>query len=137
VVEFASRIPVRFKMNGLNEKYLLKHAMRDLIPECIRQRPKQPYRAPDAHSFIDTNKQKARFEYVSQLLSPDKLKENGLFHPTAVQRLVKKIEQGKAIGTRDNMALVGILSTQLVVEQMIHANPVTTGNSVTSTALLT
>ncbi|MDF1742798.1 MAG: asparagine synthase (glutamine-hydrolyzing) [Gimesia sp.] len=137
VVEFASRIPVRFKMNGLNEKFLLKHAMRDLIPDSIRKRPKQPYRAPDAHSFIDTDKQKARFEYVSQLLSPDKLKENGLFHPTAVQRLVKKIEQGKAIGTRDNMALVGILSTQLLVEQMIHSNPVATGNSAATTALLT
>ncbi len=137
VVEFASRIPVRFKMNGLNEKFLLKHAMRDLIPDSIRKRPKQPYRAPDAHSFIDTNKQKARFEYVSQLLSPDKLKENGLFHPTTVQRLVKKIEQGKAIGTRDNMALVGILSTQLLVEQMIHSNPVSTEKSTASAALLT
>lgn len=137
VVEFASRIPVRFKMNGLNEKFLLKHAMRDLIPDCIRKRPKQPYRAPDAHSFIDTNEQKARFEYVSQLLSPDKLKENGLFHPTAVQRLVKKIEQGRAIGTRDNMALVGILSTQLLIEQMIHKKPATAGNSTTSKTVLT
>jgi asparagine synthase (glutamine-hydrolysing) len=129
VVEFAARIPVRFKMNGLNEKYLLKYAMRDLIPESIRERPKQPYRAPEAHCFIDTNKQQARFEYVNQLLSPDKLKENGLFNPAAVQSLVKKIEQGRAIGTRDNMALVGILSTQLVVEQMIHKQPVAAENN--------
>ncbi|MCA9004586.1 MAG: asparagine synthase (glutamine-hydrolyzing) [Planctomycetaceae bacterium] len=125
VVEFASRVPVRFKMNGLNEKYLLKYAMRDLIPDSIRKRPKQPYRAPDAHSFIDTEKQSSRFEYVSHLLSAEKLQENGLFQPDSVQRLVKKIEQGRAIGTRDNMALVGILSTQLLVEQMIHGQTVT------------
>lgn len=134
VVEFASRIPVRFKMNGLNEKYLLKYAMRDLIPDSIRERPKQPYRAPDAHSFIDTDKQQARFEYVDELLSPEKLKENSLFNPTAVQRLVKKFKQGRGIGTRDNMALVGILSTQVVVEQMIHEKAVTTGNSNPKTA---
>lgn len=124
VVEFASRIPIRFKMNGLNEKYLLKYAMRDLIPESIRNRPKQPYRAPEANSFIDTQKQTARFEYVARLLSPEKLEENDLFQPQAVQRLVKKMEQGRAIGTRDNMALVGILSTQLLVEQMIDQQPV-------------
>ncbi|MFK7777686.1 MAG: asparagine synthase (glutamine-hydrolyzing), partial [Gimesia sp.] len=137
VVEFAARIPVRFKMNGLNEKYLLKHAMRDLIPDSIRKRPKQPYRAPDAHSFIDTDKQNKRFEYVTQLLSPEKLAENGLFQPTAVQRLVKKIEQGRAIGTRDNMALVGILSTQILVEQMINENPVTSEKETTRSAILT
>ncbi|MCA9018218.1 MAG: hypothetical protein KDA77_23050, partial [Planctomycetaceae bacterium] len=65
----------------------------------------------------------------TQLLSPEKLKDNGLFHPTAVQRLVKKMEQGRAIGTRDNMALVGILSTQLLVEQMIHGQSVTVTNT--------
>lgn len=128
VVEFAARVPVRYKMNGLNEKFLLKHAMRDLIPDAIRKRPKQPYRAPDAHSFIDSEQQQARFEYVDRLLSPEKLQETGLFHPTAVQRLVRKMEQGRAIGTRDNMALVGILSTQLVVEQMIQGQPVTEHN---------
>lgn len=136
VVEFAARIPIRFKMNGLNEKYLLKYAMRDLIPESIRKRPKQPYRAPEAHSFIDTKKQKARFEYVNQQLSPDKLTESGLFNPTAVQRLVKKIAQGRAIGTRDNMALVGILSTQLLVEQMINKQPVAAGNNDSGLAAL-
>lgn len=134
VVEFASRIPVRFKMNGLNEKYLLKYAMRDLIPDSIRKRPKQPYRAPDAHSFIDTEKQSARFEYVNHLLSAEKLKENGLFQPEAVQRLVKKIEQGRAIGTRDNMALVGILSTQLLIEQMIHGKTVSTNHNIAASA---
>lgn len=138
VVEFAARIPERYKMNGLNEKFLLKYAMRDLIPDSIRQRPKQPYRAPDAHSFIDTDKQKPRFEYVEHLLSPEKLKENGLFQPTAVQRLKAKIEQGRAIGTRDNMALVGILSTQLLVEQMIQGQPVSVENTrPASTALQT
>ncbi|QGQ25083.1 asparagine synthase (glutamine-hydrolyzing) [Gimesia benthica] len=137
VVEFASRVPVRFKMNGLNEKFLLKYALRDLIPDSIRQRPKQPYRSPDAHSFIDSNSQRARFAYVNELLSPECLEAHGLFQPTAVQRLVKKMEQGRAIGTRDNMALVGILSTQILVEQMINGQTVTAGKETTAPATIT
>jgi hypothetical protein len=33
--------------------------------------------------------------------------------------LVKKFQAGRAIGIKDNMALTGILSTQLVVDQFI------------------
>src|SRR5207253_7402056 len=48
VVEFAARLPPRWKMCGLNEKFLLKRLATGLIPESVRRRPKQPYRAPDA-----------------------------------------------------------------------------------------
>jgi hypothetical protein len=33
---------------------------------------------------------------------------------------VDKARQGQVIGAKDNMALVGILSTQLFMEQFIH-----------------
>ena len=52
VVEFANRLPARHKLFGLDEKHLLKRAFADLVPEQIRRRPKQPYRAPDAASFF-------------------------------------------------------------------------------------
>ena len=52
VVEFANPLPARHKLFGLDEKYLLKRAFADLVPEEIRRRPKQPYRAPDAASFF-------------------------------------------------------------------------------------
>lgn len=56
VMEFAANIPPRYKIRVLNEKYLLKHSMRGLIPESIRQRNKQPYRAPDSQSFFHDGK---------------------------------------------------------------------------------
>jgi hypothetical protein len=37
-----------------------------------------------------------------------------------VEKLVRKFEKGRALGVRDNMALVGIVSTELVMEQFIH-----------------
>jgi hypothetical protein len=47
------------------------------------------------------------------------------------------MEQGRAIGTRDNMALVGILSTQILVEQMINGQTVTAGKETTAPATIT
>jgi acyl carrier protein len=53
VIEFADSLPPRLKMKTLNEKYVLKRAAGHLVPESIKSRPKQPYRAPDARSFFD------------------------------------------------------------------------------------
>jgi asparagine synthase (glutamine-hydrolysing) len=52
VVEFASKLPVSLKMKVLNEKYLLKRCADGLIPPSIAKRHKQPYRAPEAGSFL-------------------------------------------------------------------------------------
>jgi asparagine synthase (glutamine-hydrolysing) len=48
-----------------------------------------------------------------------RLRDTGLFDAAAVGKLVDKARGGQAIGARDNMALVGILSTQLLVHQFI------------------
>jgi asparagine synthase (glutamine-hydrolysing) len=119
VVEFASTVPPRLKMKALNEKYILKHAAANLIPISVRKRPKQPYRAPEAQSFIGGPEQPVRNEYAEELLSKDQIQRDGIFNPGAVQKLVEKIRRGQAIGIKDNMALVGILSTQLLVDQFI------------------
>ncbi len=119
VIEFAGSLPPRLKMKTLNEKYVLKRAAGHLVPESIKSRPKQPYRAPDARSFFDGESGKARGAYVDELLSVERVRGSGLFNPVAVQKLVDKARKGQAVGAKDNMALVGILSTQLLVDQFI------------------
>ncbi len=123
VAELAGRLPVRWKMKGMTEKYLLKRAFRDVVPEHVRRRTKQPYRAPDAASFFGQDGQATRAQYVSELLSPSRVAEAGVFRPEAVNRLVEKLRSGRATGTRDNMAVVAILSTQLLVDQFIQNFP--------------
>jgi len=117
VVEFAARVPPRLKMRALNEKYLLKQAARSLVPAGIIRRPKQPYRAPEAGSFWINGR--SRQEYVEDVLSPDRIRANGIFNPAAVQTLVEKAKADRVVSIKDNMALVGILSTQLLVEQLV------------------
>ena len=120
LVEFAARLPVRLKMKVLNEKYILKKVFGDLVPPSVRNRPKQPYRAPDAVSFFDPATGRARHDYVDDLLSADCLRSGDIFDPVAVQKLVMKAKAGRASSFLDNAALVGILSTQLLVHQFIN-----------------
>jgi asparagine synthase (glutamine-hydrolysing) len=47
------------------------------------------------------------------------VKQAGLFKPAAVAQLVRKIEQGAPVGETDDMALAGILSSQLVHHQFV------------------
>jgi asparagine synthase (glutamine-hydrolysing) len=116
LVEFASTLPPRLKMNVLREKYILKRAFRHLLPALIVKRPKQPYRAPDGKSFFAGMEQ----DYIRDLLAPKRVAADGLFDSSAVSKLVEKFKTGQAIGVRDDMAIVGILSTQLVVDQFIR-----------------
>lgn len=108
VIEFSNSVHPKYKMKVLNEKNLLKKAFGKYLPPKIVKRYKQPYRAPDIPSFF-SGKVPA---YVHQLLSSEKLQQYGYFDPDKVKRLIKKIQKGRAIGYKDNMALVGILSTQ-------------------------
>lgn len=115
VVEFANAMPPSLKMKALDEKHILKRAAGGLVPETIRRRRKQPYRAPEAKSFFDG----AAEEYVEAALAPERLRRHGIFQPAAVGRLIDKVRRGQAIGIKDNMAMVGVLSTQLVLDQFI------------------
>ena len=117
IVEFCGNLPADLKLHVLNEKFLLRLVARDLVPEEIRQRPKRPYRAPIRRSFFDA----APLAYLREALSPARIREAGLFDPAAVTRLVAKAERGPSLSETDEMALAGILSTQILERRFISA----------------
>jgi asparagine synthase (glutamine-hydrolysing) len=119
VVELAARIPPGMKLKGLREKHILKRAVAKYLPHTIAERPKQPYRAPESECFLGTGAP----DYARALLSRPALAHAGLFDPAAVEKLAAKCARsasgGARIGIGDNMALVGILSTQLLDHQFV------------------
>jgi asparagine synthase (glutamine-hydrolysing) len=121
VVEFCSLIPPKYKLNGLNEKYILKKCWEKEIPASILKRPKQPYRAPDSACFLGAR----RPELVETLLSEKELARTGIFNARDVARLLKRIENsnGRPASARDDMAVAGILSTQLLHHHFIDELP--------------
>lgn len=110
VMEFCAGLPLHYKIKGLNEKYILKESMKDLLPPSIVKRSKQPYLAPDSKSFFFNG---TTPDYVEELLSDESIRKYGYFNPQAVRLLINKCKKGAVIGFKDNMAMVGILSLQL------------------------
>jgi asparagine synthase (glutamine-hydrolysing) len=123
VVALANSLPAAYKLRVLDEKHVVKKAASGLVPADIIARPKQPYRAPDALSFVGDDVP----EYVSELLSESAVSGAGVFDAKAVAQLLKKCTAASASGTplsnSDNMALVGVLSTQLVHHQYVAGRP--------------
>jgi asparagine synthase (glutamine-hydrolysing) len=109
VIEFAARIPPKFKIRGLNEKYILKRAFADILPAPIVQRPKQPYRAPIASSFAADQR-----NLGTSLLRKPELERAAVTDVAAVEQLLRKVASGLALGERDEMALALVTSTQLL-----------------------
>jgi asparagine synthase (glutamine-hydrolysing) len=116
VIDFAMRLPPQWKIRGLNEKYILKQAFNGLLPDRIKNRSKQPYRAPIREVFFSG----PGGDYVDEMLSVTALKKAGLFHPKKVERLLSKYRNGGHGSEVQNMAVVGILSTQLLHHQYIE-----------------
>jgi asparagine synthase (glutamine-hydrolysing) len=116
VVAFAAALPPTLKMRVLDEKHVLKRAAAGLIPPLIRARTKQPYRAPEGTSFFGETVP----DYVEALLAPDRVARDGIFDATAIARLTVKFRERRAIGIKDGMALVGVLSTQLLIHHFVE-----------------
>jgi asparagine synthase (glutamine-hydrolysing) len=125
VAELAAKIPPRMKLKGLKEKHILREAVGRYLPPAIAKRVKQPYRAPDSESFFGPNAP----EYVEELLSPRAIERTGYFNPAGVQKLVQKCRAGGAVGFKDNMALVGVLSVQLLDHQFVRGQSLPTAAS--------
>ena len=82
VVELSMAIPPRLKLHGSTEKYLLKRAVRDLLPAAILERPKSGMLVPVEGWFQGPLLPAAK----ERLL--DGLKPYGLFRRQYLERLL-------------------------------------------------
>ncbi len=109
IMEFCSTLPDDLKISGLNEKYLLKEVVKDVIPQSVLKRPKQAYRAPIAQALLND-----KSGFVDNLLSTAKVKDTGIFDAGGVEKLMTKLRKNPSSNEVDNMALMGMLSTQIL-----------------------
>jgi asparagine synthase (glutamine-hydrolysing) len=118
VAEFAARLPDHAKLPGLREKYILRRAVQPLLPAEIVRREKRPYRAPILRAFMGPGAP----AYVGELLESSRLREAGIFAPSAVEQLVQKCRRNANgfVSESDEMALVGVLSVMLLDELFVR-----------------
>jgi asparagine synthase (glutamine-hydrolysing) len=122
VVRLASSLPADYKLRVLDEKHVLKRAAGSVVPPSILRRKKQPYRAPDALSFVADDVP----SWVGEMMSDDVVRAAGVFDPTAIGALWRKCKARAKAGqfsNTDNMAVVGVLSTQLLHDAFVRARP--------------
>jgi asparagine synthase (glutamine-hydrolysing) len=118
VVELAARMPARYRLNGLTEKHILKKVASEMVPRQIVERAKQPYRAPIGRCFFGERQP----DYVAELFSKKALRRTGCFDPSKVFAFIEKCrkQKGRLAGERENMAVTGILSIQLLDQMFIQ-----------------
>lgn len=109
LIELLAKINSEIKINSLNEKYLLKQVFKNRLPANILKRWKNPYRAPIHKALLSSNLNLAE-EYCSE----EAIKSSGIFDPLRVFKLINKLGKLDKAGEFDEMALVGIISTQII-----------------------
>ncbi|TLX75687.1 asparagine synthase (glutamine-hydrolyzing) [Labilibacter sediminis] len=109
IIEFCSSLPDHLKLKGMNEKFLLKEVVKNDIPKSVLDRPKQAYRAPIAKALLEDKN-----GFVDHCLSSSNIKHLNVFDEQSINKLINKLRKSPSISEVDNMALMGILSTQVL-----------------------
>ncbi|PYS46575.1 MAG: asparagine synthase (glutamine-hydrolyzing) [Acidobacteria bacterium] len=91
VAEYAASLPVSYKLHGRKTKYILKRAVRDLLPPFVTRRGKKGFGVPVAEWLKGRLRPLAR-----DLLSPERLRKAGVFDAAYVQHLQDEHERGRA-----------------------------------------
>jgi asparagine synthase (glutamine-hydrolysing) len=91
LLEFAASIPSQFSVKGQAGKYILKSAVKDLLPQSIIDRKKAGF--PTPWSYWLEGPQLGDLEHM--LLEPRSL-ERGLFKPEVMKRLFAQHRAGRA-----------------------------------------
>ncbi len=123
VVALANSLPAAYKLRVLDEKHVLKRARERPRPAEIIARKKQPYRAPDALSFVG----RAAPDYVDEVLAANAASRrpasSSRRRSRSCGRSARRARDADQFSNTDNMALVGVLSTQLLHHRYIASQP--------------
>jgi asparagine synthase (glutamine-hydrolysing) len=106
VIDAATRLPIDYRLRDGEEKYILKQAFAELVPDSIRDRPKYPYRSPDGDLMLDPS-------FSRHLPGPEEIDEAGIFDPVLVSRFLGNLSREK-MAQRELLALTTLVSSQML-----------------------
>lgn len=88
LLSFVAGIPDRYKLNGTNEKYILKEAARGIVPEAVLRRKKFPFQAPGMSAMI---KKSGEIPFLDDVL----IRKQGVFDVDYVNEMRRVYSQGQ------------------------------------------
>ena len=81
VVEFASRLPLRMKIRGVQGKWLLRQVLNRYVPRKLINRPKTGFSLP-IHTWLRGEMR----EWAEELLDECRLRREGIFDPIPIRK---------------------------------------------------
>ena len=102
LVELCAQIPPALKMRGVREKYILRRAMRHVLPREIVERRKRGLAAPSDQWMRHLP------EFAVDLLSPGTVRAKGYFDETQVSMMVERHREGTADYARHLMGMLEV-----------------------------
>jgi len=114
LIDFLVKLPAHLKIRGLNEKYILREALKDILPEHIYNRKKQPFAAPPANKHL--------LQLMKEVFNSELLKYSPFYCQKKVLNQLKNILE---LNTKERIALdsrlLEVLSSCLLA-QRFHIN---------------
>jgi asparagine synthase (glutamine-hydrolysing) len=91
VAEYVASLPSNYKLRGQKTKYILKKAVKEMLPPFVTKRRKKGFGVPVAEWLKVKLRPLAR-----DLLSPERVRRAGVFNPNYIARLQDEHERGVA-----------------------------------------
>lgn len=90
LVEFTAKMPIKMKLRGNTTKYLLKEAMKGILPDEILHRPKMGFPVPVGNWF------RGQFKHIiDEYVLGERSLSRGVFNADFVRELVAKHNSGE------------------------------------------
>lgn len=104
-------IPDKYKLNGTNEKYILKRAAQGIVPDEILKRKKFPFQAPGMSAMV---KRSADLPFLREEL----IRKYGVFDPAYVEEMkrVYRQEDFKLMGAYEIDYLLIVMTVTMLCE---------------------
>ena len=118
LVEFAASLPNRLKLRGFKTKWILREAVREILPPEILSRPKMGFPVPFANWMRGPWSAVAR-----DVLLDSRSRQRGIIDPSAVERLIEAHAAGAGGGAD---AIWSLLNLELWYRTFIDGDGVQT-----------
>ncbi|PWW39411.1 asparagine synthase (glutamine-hydrolysing) [Idiomarina loihiensis] len=117
LAEYAFTVPPHLRIKGNKEKYVLREAMKGLLPETLYKREKFAFMAPPAHT--DPEKWKAVEKLAEQFLNAEAVKSAGLLDYDEVVRTFER-HQDENVPNEERVQLDAVINHMLGVQVLHH-----------------
>ena len=101
LTEISNKIPPNLKIKGFNEKYILKKAVKNIVPKQIIKRKKTNFFVP-IHTWLNGE----LLDITKQMLSKDEIAKQGIFDYNYIDKIWKSFNNSKLFYSRQLWSLL-------------------------------